>query len=322
MDDLNLILISNGLHEYAAITPVSFECEVGSGDASNDFELRGYDNLSGGVYIPGTEYGGFIERTENTTGEDLCIYKGWTWRGLLKQAVISPPSGADYYTASGDLHTIMSGLVSNRFGGFFVVPSEPAGKTASWQADRFCTVLEGLTDLCEENGYKLVIRAYKEETVKVELRAEPVVTVSGNFNEDNRISLTFTDDNMGINHLICMGQGNLKDRQRVDLYVDGNGNIGKTRYYTGRWEREQYFDYPNAESLAELEKQGRKRLKEVMSRKSLQVNRIQDVSMDVGDIVNGQHIVSQTHVSAPIDRKSFTYSGGIIRLEYHVKEDA
>ena len=127
---------------------------------------------------------------------------------------------------------------------------------------------------------------------------------------------------MGINHLICMGKGNLKDRQRVDLYVDGNGNIGKTRYYTGRWEREQYFDYPNAESLAELEKQGRKRLKEVMSRKSLQVNRIQDVYMDVGDIVNGQHIVSRTHVSAPIDRKSLTYTGGVMRLEYHVKEDA
>ena len=151
MDELNLILISNGLHEYAAITPVSFECEVGSGDAANDFELRGYDDLSGGVYIPGTEFGGFIEHMETTTGEDMRVYKGWTWRGLLDQAVISPPSGADYYTASGDLHTIMSGLVSSRFSGLFVVPGI-SGKTASWQADRYCTVLEGLTDLCEERS--------------------------------------------------------------------------------------------------------------------------------------------------------------------------
>lgn len=322
MDELNLILISNGLHEYAAITPVSFECEVGSGDASNDFELRSYDILSGGVYIPGTEWGGFIERTESTTGEDLHIYKGWTWRGLLDQAVISPPSGADYYTASGDLHEIMGDLVSSRFSGIFVVPETPAGKTASWQADRYCTVLEGLTDLCEENGYKLVIRAYKDDTVKVELKAVPVVTISGAYNEDNRLSLTFADDQMGINHLICMGSGELRNRQRVDLYVQADGSIGATKYHSGRWEREQYFDYPNAESLAELEKQGRKRLKEVMSRKSLQVNRIQDVSMDIGDIVNGRHIVSGVQVSAPIDRKSFSYSGGVMRLEYHVKEDA
>lgn len=321
MDELNLIMISNSMHEYAAITPISFECEVGTGDASNDFELRGYDVFQGGVYIPGTEYGGLIECPEDTTGEDLHTYKGWTWRGLLTQAVVSPPSGADYYTASGDLHEIISGLVSTRFSGLFTVPATLTGVIANFQADRFCTVHEALTDLCEENGYKLVIEAYKADTVKVELRAEPVVTVAGTYNEDNRLSLTFADNQMGINHLICMGKGDLRDRQRVDLYVDASGNIGTTKYHTGLWEREQYFDYPNAESLAELEKQGRKRLKEVMSKKTLQINRIQDVEMDIGDIVTGRHTVSGTSVSAPIDRKSFTYSGGTMRLEYHVKED-
>lgn len=322
MDELNLIMISNSMHEYATITPISFECEVGTGDASNDFELRGYDVFRGGVYIPGTEYGGLIEKTEDTTGEDLRVYKGWTWRGILTQAVVSPPEGADYYTASGDLHEIISGLVSTRFSGLFTVPATPTGVTANFQADRYCTVHEALTDLCEENGYKLVIEAYKADTVKVELRAEPVATVAGTYNEDNRLSLTFADNQMGINHLICMGSGELRNRQRVDLYVDQNGNIGTTKYHTGLYEREQYFDYPNAESLAELTKQGKKRLKEVMSKKTLQINRIQDVEMDVGDIVTGKHTVSGTSVSAPIDRKSFAYSGGTMRLEYHVKEEA
>ena len=193
--------------------------------------------------------------------------------------------------------------------------------TAEFQADRYCTVHEALTDLCEENGYKLVIEAYKSDTVKVELRAEPITTIAGTYNEDNRLSLTFSDNRMGINHLICMGSGELKDRQRVDLYVDQNGNIGTTKYHTGLYEREQYFDYPNAESITELTKQGKKRLKEVMSKKTLQINRITDVEMDVGDIVTGKHTVSGTSVSAPIDRKSFAYSGGIVRLEYHVKED-
>ena len=321
MDELNLIMISNSMHEYAAITPISFECEVGTGDASNDFELRGYDVFQGGVYIPGTEYGGLIEKTEDTTGEDLHTYKGWTWRGILTQAVVSPPDGADYYTASGDLHEIIAGLVSTRFSGLFTVPATLTSVTANFQADRFCTVHEALTDLCEENGYKLVVEAYKADTVKVELRAEPITTIAGTYNEDNRLSLTFTDDNMGINHLICMGSGELKDRQRVDLYVDQNGNIGTTKYHTGLYEREQYFDYPNAESITELTKQGKKRLKEVMSKKTLQINRIQDVEMDIGDIVTGKHTVSGTSVSAPIDRKSFAYSGGIVRLEYHVKED-
>ena len=307
MDELNLIMISNSMHEYAAITPISFECEVGTGDASNDFELRGYDVFRGGVYIPGTEYGGLIECPEDTTGEELHTYKGWTWRGLLTQAVVSPPDGEDYYTASGDLHEIISGLVTDRFSGLFTVPGELTGVTAEFQADRYCTVHEALTDLCEENGYKLVIEAYKSDTVKVELRAEPITTIAGTYNEDNRLSLTFSDNRMGINHLICMGSGELKDRQRVDLYVDQNGNIGTTKYHTGLYEREQYFDYPNAESLAELTKQGKKRLKEVMSKKTLQINRIQDVEMDIGDIVTGKHTVSGTGGSAPIDRKSCRY---------------
>ena len=321
MDGLNLILFSPTMHEQGSITPISFECEVGSGDASNDFELRGYDILSGGAYIPGTEYGGLIESTEDTTGEDLHTYKGWTWRGLLAQAVISPPDGADYYTASGDLHTIISNLVSTRFEGLFTVPATPVGRSASWQADRYCTILDGITDLCTENGYKLIIRTYKSDTVKVELKAEPITTISGTYNEDNRLSLTFTDNQMGINHLICMGSGKLKDRQRVDLYVDGNGHIGTTRYYTGLAEREQYFDYPNAESLSELRKQGRKKLKEIMSKKSLHINRIQDIEMDIGDTVTGRHTVSGISVSAPIDRKNFSYSGGTVKLEYHIKED-
>ena len=71
MDELNLIMISTSMHEYAAIAPISFECEVGTGDASNDFELRGYDVFTGGVYIPGTEYGGLIECPEDTTGAYL-----------------------------------------------------------------------------------------------------------------------------------------------------------------------------------------------------------------------------------------------------------
>ena len=59
---MELILIGNNLREYGILDPTTFECEVGEGNASNTFEITGYDTLTGGVYIPGTEYGGFIER--------------------------------------------------------------------------------------------------------------------------------------------------------------------------------------------------------------------------------------------------------------------
>ena len=297
---MELILIGNNLREYGILDPTTFECEVGEGNASNTFEITGYDSLNGGVYIPGTEYGGLIERIRTQTDVDSITYEGWTFRGLLSQAVLSPPSGADYYTDSGDLHSVMRRIVGTRFGSLFEVPEWDAGFSVSFQAERYCTYLKALTDLCSENGFKLVIRAKKTDTVHVVLSAEPVVTVSGTYNEDSRLQLQFTQDRMGINHLICLGKGELKDR--------------------GLWERTATYDYGNAESLEELKRAGKEKLKELSGGSVLQINAVQDVEMDIGDIVTGSHLESGITTSAPIDRKILRYADGDVKIEYHVKE--
>ena len=317
---MELILIGNNLREYGILDPTTFECEVGEGNASNTFEITGYDPLNGGVYIPGTEYGGFIERIKTQTDVDSITYEGWTWRGLLSQAVLSPPSGADYYTDSGDLHAVMRRIVGTRFGSLFDVPEWDAGFSVSFQAERYCTYLKALTDLCLENGFKLVIRAKKSDTVHVILSAEPIITVSGSYNEDSRLQLQFTENRMGINHLICLGKGELKDRQKVDLFIDQAGKISESQYFRGLWERTATFDYGNAESLDELKKAGKEKLKELAGGSVLQINAIQDVEMDIGDIVTGSHLDSGITTSAPIDRKILRYSDGDLKIEYHVKE--
>ena len=317
---MELILIGNNLREYGILDPTTFECEVGEGNASNTFEITGYDPLNGGVYIPGTEYGGFIERIQTQTDVGSITYEGWTWRGLLSQAILAPPRGADYYTDSGDLHAVMRRIVGTRFGSLFDVPEWDAGVSVSFQAERYCTYLKALTDLCLENGFKLVIRAKKSDTVHVILSAEPIVTVSGSYNEDSRLQLQFTENRMGINHLICLGKGDLKDRQKVDLFIDQAGNITETQFYSGLWERTATFDYGNAESLDELKKAGKEKLKELAGGSVLQINAIQDVEMDIGDIVTGSHLDSGITTSAPIDRKILRYSDGDLKIEYHVKE--
>ena len=317
---MELILIGNNLREYGILDPTTFECEVGEGNASNTFEIIGYDPLNGGVYIPGTEYGGFIERIKTQTDVDSITYEGWTWRGLLSQAVLSPPSGVDYYTDSGDLHAVMRRIVGTRFGSLFDVPEWDTGVSVSFQAERYCTYLKALTDLCLENGFKLVIRAKKSDTVHVILSAEPIITVSGSYNEDSRLQLQFTENRMGINHLICLGKGELKDRQKVDLFIDQAGKISESQYFRGLWEGTATFDYGNAESLDELKKAGTEKLKELAGGSVLLINAVQDVEMDIGDIVTGSHLDSGITTSAPIDRKILRYSDGDLKIEYHVKE--
>ena len=53
------------------------------------------------------------------------------------------------------------------------------------------------------------------------------------FSSDMRLNYTMHMEGDGVNHLICLGQGELKNRIVRHLYVDQNGNIGSTQYYTG-----------------------------------------------------------------------------------------
>lgn len=128
--------------------------------------------------------------------------------------------------------------------------------------------------------------------------------------------LTYTDNQMGINHLVCMGSGQLQNRIRVDLYADNRGRISTTKYYTGFKERTAYYDYSSAESVSSLTSYGKKRLKELMSGQSLQVDSV-SVENEVGDLISGY--VNKTSVTVPIERKVLSVNGGIYKTTYRLK---
>ena len=76
--------------------------------------------------------------------------------------------------------------------------------------------------------YRLDIYAEKAGPggqVQLYCRALPITKLEGEYNNDVGLTLTFTDDRMGINHLICMGKGELQERQRVDFYIGPSGKV-------------------------------------------------------------------------------------------------
>ena len=315
MDD-KLILLTSSLAE---IGPCHNDADfaIGTGNASNDFVLYGsLPEGTGGVYVPGTEWGGVIEYMQETNGSDTCQYKGWTWRGLLSQAILTPPSGSDYLTVSGDANTVLGTILSGVLGGFFHVPSTSSGITiSSYQFKLYCTALDGIADMLATAGAKLCIHADKVEAgqpIQVTVEAKPAETLGTVYTGESPVGMTYTDNGMGINHLVCMGRGELQSRQRADLYVNASGAIVETKYFTGFAERTAYFDYSSAESLAELEKAGRSRLLEIMSSTSLQVNDI-DLDGDIGDKVYGY--MHGKGVTSPIVSKVLTIKGDIWTVE-------
>ena len=305
---------------------IDVDIEVGSStDSANNFELQSATIQSlnpYGWYIEGTELGGIFEYSYSSTENDYSTLMGYSWRGLMALSIISPSSGDAYRIVSGEANTIIASILADVLGGFFEVSTEDSGLTiSSYQFPLYVNALDGLEGMLEKYGYRLKIEAKKEsigDPIKVYVSAVESQQVSGIFNKDNRIPMSFEINNMGINHLICAGEGQLQDRMKVDLYIDENGDISTTQYYTGFAERTAFYDYSSAESEDDLIDGGKDRLKELACSKTLEMKAPQDMELDIGDTVRGV-FNDGTEIISPITNKIYKIEAGLISVEYKIK---
>lgn len=320
-----MIVLDSYLHELGEIE-TDIDIEYGtSEDSTNDFEVTDaqmQNVAAGGFYIPGTEIGGLFDYVKINSDSDFRVYKGFTWRGLLKNSIIMPDAGEDYKIVSGDANVVISNMLSGLFGGIFSVSAEDSGLTLSnYQFPLYINLLDGIEGMLEKNDYRLKITAQKVQShrpIQILLEAVPAVQVSGTYNEDNGIAMSYVIDNMGINHLICGGSGELQNRMIRHLYIDNNGNISSTQYYFGLDERTAFYDYPNAESEDDLLEYGTQQLKELASSKSLTMQAPEQFDLEIGDKVRGV-FPDGTEIISPIVSKIYKISNGTMNIELKIK---
>lgn len=321
-----MIFIDSNLKELSEID-IDVDVEIGtSSDSTNDFELNDafIQNLgAAGFYIPGTEIGGLFEYDKSKSSDTIKTLKGWTWRGLLTQSILEPPTGSDYLIVSGEANDIIASLLVNVLGGFFKVSTEDSGLTiSSYQFPLYINTLDGIEGMLEEYGYKLQITAQKiasGQPIEILVEAVEAQTITGTYNEDNGIPMQFIRNNMGINHLLAAGKGELQDRLKVNLYIDNNGAVSTTTpYYIGFDERTEFYDYSSAESLDDLIQNGTKRLKERASSKVISIKAPEESDLTVGDLVSGQ-FPDGTIITKPVVQKIFKISGGLLSTEVKIK---
>ena len=213
-------------------------------------------------------------------------------------------------------------MLSGLFGGIFSVSAEDSGLTLSnYQFPLYINLLDGIEGMLEKNDYRLKITAQKVQShrpIQILLEAVPAVQVSGTYNEDNGIAMSYVIDNMGINHLICGGSGELQNRMIRHLYIDNNGNISSTQYYFGLDERTAFYDYPNAESEDDLLEYGMQQLKELASSKSLTMQAPEQFDLEIGDKVRGV-FPDGTEIISPIVSKVYKISNGTMKIELKIK---
>ena len=123
-----------------------------------------------------------------------------------------------------------------------------------------------------------------------------------------------------MNHLICLGEGELKDRVVEHLYVQADGSIGTTPYYTGVDEITDVYDFPGADSATLIE-YAEQQLPGLENRVtfSMKLERL-DLDVEIGDIVGGRDYITGITMAKPIVGKIWTVKrNGTEKIEYKIE---
>lgn len=304
------------LHNY------SIDLDIGK---DNDFQigmnLKNHCMSHGSIwYVENTEYGGIVDDVKIDTKKNTVYYSGRAFRGILEKKIIEPESGQDYYTVSGDANRILEQLIEKvGLSDLFIVPTDDAGiKISNNQFERYTDMYAGVQKMLSSVNAKLVCIATEE--TKVQIRANQIEDLSEKYeySDDYGMQVIFEQNRGGVNHLMCLGGGELAERTVIHLYVDNYGNVGDTQYYKGVSEITEIYEYGNIESDEELRKQGIQKLNELKNRDSLTAQ-FDKLDVDIGDIVGGKNrqtgvtmkeVISSEIVKIKNDRCTVTYKVG------------
>lgn len=268
------------------------------------------------VYIEGTEYGGKITGIGTNTGEDVITYKGMTWHGLLNAHVLGPDSGQDYLVLSGEAHTVIRSLIERmNLQDIFTAPMTSSGININYQV-RY------------EYGYFAILAMLTASSAKLKMTYDNgMVVLSAEAIEDysetneldtTQIELEIDKDYLPVNHLVCLGEGELKNRIVLHFYADANGNVSTTQSLFGADENTLIYDYTNADSN-ELSEKGQEKLKELQNCDTVKVDIPEGRVLDIGDLVGAIDPITGIYVATEVTYKTVTISSnGLVSIAYKV----
>lgn len=176
------------------------------------------------LYIEGTEYGGIVDSIKVDTEKKTITYLGRTWHGILEGAVIQPESGYDYHAVVGEGNAVLAGLI-NYLGlsDIFTASEEDSGIHVASYSFRCVDAYSGICKMLAEFEGKLKL---KHDVDKVILYTEPLLDFSQDEEFDSsQVDFTIQKNFRPVNHLICLGSGELKERHVIHLFTDENGGV-------------------------------------------------------------------------------------------------
>lgn len=317
---MDLIYMNQNREDIGVL--LDYELDLAFGTDENNFECivnnKSHCCEAGFfLYAEGTEYGGIIDSIEGKNSTQDVIYRGRSWHGILNSKILEPDSGEDYLVCDGEANTVISDLLT-RMGldSLFTADEEDSGLTiGNYKMNRYISGYDGIRKMLKTAGGKLLFRVQSGGVVK--LSAVPIADFTQDEEFDSDIvAFDAKKATNTVNHLICLGQGDLAERTVIHLYADENGNISTTQTQFGLSEYVAVYENTNATTEAELLEGGADRLKELMQQDDLSIDfdEVEDL-YDVGDIVGASDNVTGLSISVPITKKIVTIRKGKVTVD-------
>lgn len=217
------------------------------------------------LYVEGEEYGGIVDKVKVNTEKDEITYSGRTWHGILEKKIICPEDGQDYAVFDGEANKVLQTIIDRiDLGDLFEASAEDTGiQIQAFQMDRYIDAYTGICKMLKDADAKLnIIWKNKKVVLSAQLRQD--YSQDEEFNTA-QVDFTIEKNYRPVNHIICLGQGDLKNRAVIHLFCDENGGIQpyatkdiplqdsdyilgtSGKVMDGEDEVVEILDYPNAE---------------------------------------------------------------------------
>lgn len=315
---MDLIYTDKDHVDVGVMPPFTFDLAYGSDE--NDFELAISSDdhcCEAGclAYIEGTEYGGIIDDLKVDTGNKEITYTGRTWHGILASKILEPDAGEDYLTVTGEANSVVASLVSRmELTDLFDVSAENSGlHISSYKMNRYIDGYQGIRKMLATVSGKLLFRWHSG---KVVLSVVPAKDYSDELDSD-KVDMLIRKKYSPVNHLICLGKGELAERTVINLYADAAGNISEVQTFAGMKERTDVYDNSAAESDEDLREKGKERFRELLAEGSVEIA-LDDESdiYDIDDIVGSTEQITGIRVTAKIVKKIISIRNNQISIEH------
>lgn len=315
---VDLILTRDGT-AYASVQAASLD--LAFGEDENDYELVLPDDVAGLVaahdvwMIDGTEYGGVVDSVQSDVadGANVITFSGRSLQGILSHKILQPDKGQDYLKVSGTVTQVLTQIIS-RCGVGALFTAADNSLQVSGRFDRYTDAYTGLRKLLASYSCALVFRCGDDRVV---LDAVPLDDTDGTL-DSGSMDFTAKREYRRTNHLIGLGEGELKDRAVSHWYADENGNVSQKQTLTGLDEVADTYEYTNADETELSEKTKEELESRQEGTGTIDVTMRDGTDHNVGDLLSAVDDVTGVSVRAAITKKIVRITDGVLSVDYEV----